>query len=265
MTEQEFRPRFLPSSMRSLASEVPPAPPGSIFVLAATGGFASPPRKFTIHFGRNAEDVHVPVGVDDTHVSRQHGKLICHGKEWWLRNDGKLPIRLPGEAMLLSGYSLPLEPGYTPVFIGTSKRKSHLLEIQVTGSGQHYATGAPNVATAPPITYDFDHVERLVLTALAQRYLRGERYPQPVSWNQVADDLNRAAPERQWTSKGVAHRVSVIRERLAGGENPIPGILREDGVGEPVGNTLNHNLIQVLLETANLLPMDLELLGEDLG
>lgn len=44
---------------------------------------------------------------------------------------------------------------------------------------------------------------------------------------------------------------------------PIPGILRDDGIPEPVGNTLNHNLIQALLKSAALMPNDLRLLGDD--
>jgi hypothetical protein len=52
-------------------------------------------------------------------------------------------------------------------------------------------------------------------------------------------------------------------ERPAESRDPIPGIRREDGVGEPVGNTLNHNLIQALLRSTTLMPSDLHLLGED--
>ncbi|GLZ78163.1 hypothetical protein Afil01_29700 [Actinorhabdospora filicis] len=260
MSIEDYRQGFLPSTMRSLADEVPPAPPGTIFALAAGGGFTSPPRRFTIHFGREREDVHVPVGVNDPYISRQHGKLICGGHEWWLRNDGRLPIQLPGEAMLLSGYSIPLDPGYTPVFLGSSRNKSHLIELYVVGVGASGAAVGVHSQTKAPEVYDLNPVERLVLTALAQRYLRGERYPQPVSWNQVADDLCRAFPERSWTASGVAHRVATVRERLAQGAHPVPGILREDGVGEPVGNTLNHNLIQALLRAATLTPADLHVL-----
>jgi hypothetical protein len=249
--------------MRSLASGVPPAPPGTIFALAAAGGFAVPPRKFTLHFGRGEDDVHVPIGVNDPYVSRQHGVLVCDGQEWWIRNKGKLPIQLPGEALLLSGHELLIEPGYTPLFIGSAKRRSHLLEIHVVGSRTTDADGEQHSRTKAPDVYDLSLVERLVLTALAQRYLRQERYPQPVSWNQVADDLNRLPGGRKWTPKIAAHIVGAVRERLAEADDPIPGIRREDGVGEPVGNTLNHNLIQEFLRTTTLMPSDLHLLGED--
>jgi hypothetical protein len=52
-----------------------------------------------------------------------------------------------------------------------------------------------------------------------------------------------------------------VRERLATGDHPVPGLRREDGVAEPVGNTLNHNLILALLRSTTLLPADLHLLG----
>ncbi|WP_221760959.1 FHA domain-containing protein [Kibdelosporangium aridum] len=263
MTSQEFRPQILPGSTRSLASGVPAAPPGTIFALAVDGGFAVPPRKFTLHFGRGKEDVHVPIGVNDPYVSRLHGVLVCDGREWWIRNKGKLPIQLPDGAMLLSGNELLIEPGYTPMFIGSSKRRSHLLEVHVVGSRTAGADVEQLSRTKAPDVYDLSLVERLVLTALAQRYLRQERYPQPVSWNQVADDLNRLGDGRHWTPKIAAHTVGAVRERLAEGPDAIPGIRREDGVGEPVGNTLNHNLIQALLRSTTLMPSDLHLLGED--
>jgi hypothetical protein len=263
VTIREFVPQVLPSSMRSLASGVPPAPPGTIFALAADSGFAVPPRKFTLHFGRGKDDVHVPIGVNDPYVSRLQGVLVCDGREWWIRNKGKLPIQLPGGALLLSGHELLIEPGYTPLLIGSAKRRSHLLEIHVVGSRTTDADGEQHNRTKAPDVYELSLVERLVLTALAQRYLRQERYPQPVSWNQVADDLNRLPDGRQWTPKTAAHIVGAVRERLAEGSDPIPGIRREDGVGEPVGNTLNHNLIQALLRSATLMPADLHLLGED--
>jgi hypothetical protein len=146
--------------MRSLASGVPSAPPGTIFALAADGGFAVPPRKFTLHFGRGKDDVHVPIGINDPYVSRLHGVLVCDGQEWWIRNKGKLPIRLPGEALLLSGHELLIEPGYTPLLIGSAKRPLHLLEIHVVGSRttdadgeQHSRTKAPDVipsSSSPP-------------------------------------------------------------------------------------------------------------------
>jgi hypothetical protein len=83
-----------------------------------------------------------------------------------------------------------------------------------------------------------------------------------VAWKQVADDVSRADPQRTWNVKRVEHIVARVRKRVSEGRRPIPGLLREDGIGQPVGNTLNHNLIQALLKDATLRPEDLYLLGE---
>jgi hypothetical protein len=256
-------PQVLPASMGRLADGVPEAPSGTIFVLGADGGYAVPPRKFTLYFGRGRDDVHVAVGEDDPYVSRVHGKLVCDGSNWWIRNQGRLPIQLPGDALLLSGNEMRMTPGYTPLIIASAGRRSHLLEVHVAGTAGPGQDAAPGERTRPPEVYDLSPVERLVLTALAQRYLRQERYPQPVSWKQVADDLNQAVPDREWTKKVAEHIVSGVRERLAADhDNPVAGLLRDEGIGEPVGNTLNHNLIQALLRSATLLPADLHLLGD---
>ena len=249
--------------MPSLASGVPPAPPEMIFIKGAQGGFAVPPRKFTVHFGRAADDVHVTIGTGDPYVSRLHGIFTCDGRRWSLRNEGRRPILLPGADMVLRGHEIPITAGYTPLTIETPSCRSHLLEVYVAGSlsdaGEHDA----DASTRGSDVYDLSPVERLVVTALAQRYLRQERYPQPVSWKQVADDLTRSVPQRVWTPKGAEHIAAAIRKRLSSGRHPVPGLLREDGIGEPVGNALNHNLIQALLKNATLLPEDLYLLGEE--
>jgi hypothetical protein len=264
VTNRDFRPHLLPAGTPSLVSGVPPAPPGAIFALAADGGFAVPPREFTLRFGRAKDDVHVPIGVTDPYVSRSHGEVVGDGREWRVRNNkGSLPIQLPGDVLLLAGQEMPLAPGYTPLFISSSKRRSHLLELHVVGSRTAASLGEHRGRTKAPEVYDLSQDERLVLTALAQRYLRQDRYPQPVSWKQVADDLNGLDGGRHWTQNKAAHTVNAVRKRLAAAPDPIPGIRREDGVGEPVGNTLNHNLIQALLRTGTLAPPDLHLLGEN--
>ncbi|WP_203658139.1 FHA domain-containing protein [Actinocatenispora rupis] len=257
MGDSDFIPQVLPASTPSLAHGVPTAPPGTIFVLGADGGYAVPPRRFSLYFGRGTDDVHVTVGGDDPYVSRLQGRLVCDGHDWWVRNEGRLPIQLPGDSLLLSGHELLMDPGYTPLLIGSPRRRTHLLEVHVVAPAAVDAAVGPRTPTRSPDGHDLSPVERLVLAALAQRYLRQERYPQPVSWKQVADDLNAATPGRTWTRKAAEHVVGRVRERLAA---TVPGVLRDDGVGEPVGNTLNHNLIQALLRSATLLPADLHLL-----
>ena len=261
MQTEEFVPQVLPASTRRLVDEVPAAPPGSLFALAADGGFAVPPRPFSLHFGRGKGDVHVALGTSDPYISRLHGVLRCDGREWWLRNAGRLPIYLPDDLMVLSGHELPLEAGYTPLLINTPSQRSYLLEVYVVGPMDGAGDEATQVPTREPDVYPLSEDERLVLVVLAQRYLRQERYPQPVSWKQVAEDLTRIRADREWTPKVAAHVVGAVRDRLAGGRCPVPGLRREDGVGEPVGNALNHNLIRALLKNTTLLPRDLEALG----
>nr|WP_051796753.1 FHA domain-containing protein [Kibdelosporangium aridum] len=245
MTSQEFRPQILPGSTRSLASGVPPAPPGTIFALAVDGGFAVPPRKFTLHFGRGKEDVHVPIGINDPYVSRLHGVLVCDGREWWIRNKGKLPIQLPDGAMLLSGHELLIEPGYTPLFIGSSKRRSHLLEVHVVGSRTAGADVEQLSRTKALDVYDLSLVERLVLTALAQRYLRQERYPRRGTRNgRRTRGANGADAQREgspgtgqlipsWTDRparqpGCPARLGPRRHPAHGGHRlPVPGLVPE--------------------------------------
>jgi hypothetical protein len=263
----ELMAQVLPASTNSLAEAikaVAPAPPGTIFALGADGGYVVPPRSFTLYFGRAGQDVHVPVGRGDRHVSRVHGKLICDGdsRQWWLSNEGRLPIRLP-DTMLLSGHEMPLRPGYTPLLIGAQQNVEHLLQVHIVkGPGVPDPGTGPGEETQPPDIFHLSKRERLVLIALAQRYLRQEPYPQPVTWKQVADDLHRVSPEEEWTRKKAEYVAGTVRERLAAGPDPVPGLLRDEGIGEPVGNTLNHNLIQALLRTATLLPSDLHLLGD---
>jgi hypothetical protein len=253
----------LPASTGRLAQGAPEAPAGTIFVLGTRGGYAVPPRKFTIYFGRGRDDVHVSVGEDDPYVSRVHGKLMCGGGDWWIRNHGRLPILLPGDALLLSGNDMPIPAGYTPLLIASSGRRSHLLEVHVAGTADPRRELAPDSWTRPPEVYDLGPAERLVLIALAQRYLRHERSPWPVPWNQVAKDLNRAAPAREWTEKAVEHIAARVRGRLAADHvNLVAGVPRREIADEPTDPALSHNLIQALLRSATLLPADLRLIDD---
>ncbi|WP_459706169.1 FHA domain-containing protein [Actinophytocola sp. KF-1] len=258
-----FPPRPLPPSPGGLAGRVPPAPPGSLFVLAAGGGFAAPPRpRFEVVFGRKEPDVHVCIGPDDPRMSRFQGRITRDGDEWWLRNEGRLPIRLPQSRFLLSGNEIPLGEGYSPLFIRTSSRREHLLEVRVVGAGRKDTLAGADqpTETAAPDSWEIDPTERLVLTALALRYLRQEPHPQPQSWKQVALDLNAAAGTRSdWTHKQAANVVLKVRERLS----PYVEGLRLEDWGDPAGNMVNHQLIQELLQTATLRPPDLRLLTTD--
>jgi hypothetical protein len=69
----DFPAQMLPAGTRSLVDEVPPAPPGMLFVLAEEGGYAVPPRTYTLLPGRDRDELHVAVGTEDPYVSRKQG------------------------------------------------------------------------------------------------------------------------------------------------------------------------------------------------
>jgi hypothetical protein len=260
---EQFPPQIVPPG--SPAGNVPPsAPRGTIFVLGPAGGYAVPPRKYTLLFGRDREDVHIPVGIDDPAVSRRHGVFACDGPggDWWLRNTGKLPIELPDGTLVLTGHARVIEPGYTPLVISSSKQRSHLMEVRLTGQAGRPPRAAPKAKTEPPeVIYELSPNERLVLTALAQRYLAGhESYPLPMTWEETARLVN-ASPyaAKTWNHRTVANTVEDVRERLR--RRGVRGLMREE-VGEPVGATLSVNLIRELLKTATLSAEDLELLAQ---
>jgi hypothetical protein len=248
---EDFEPRALPASAARLRSAAPAGPPGAIFVRAAAGGYAAPPGNFAVRFGRGRSSVQVAIGVRDPYISRLQGVLSCDGREWWLRNEGRLPIHLPHEAMVLSGHCLPLVSGYTPLLIHTPRKISYLLEVHVVGEGEAAAGRAPEAAGAPE-GYALSEQERLVLVMLAQRYLRREPYPHPVSWRQVAEDLNRVSQSRDWTPRTAADVVEAVRERLSLG-----------ATGATETSVLNHQLIRSLLRNTALLPSDLQLLERE--
>ncbi|MGW4485209.1 FHA domain-containing protein [Amycolatopsis sp. NPDC004368] len=243
----------------SLAYGVPPAAPGTIFALAVTGGVRMPPRDGReVLFGRNRDDVHVCVGEDDRKVSRRQGFLVRRRDAWWMHNTGRLPIRLPGSRLLFPEEEpVPLAEGYTAVFVRGSAEREHLLELYVSGADGRRPESRPQDVTEPPRMWRLSPEERLVLVALAQRYLLQQPYPQPMAWRQVAEQLSELVPEGRWTPKRVEHLVVAVRTRLA--RAGVAGLTREE-VGEPVGNSLNDNLVKELLLSTSLVPPDLALL-----
>jgi hypothetical protein len=232
--------------------------------LGSDGGWAVPPRDSEeLAFGRDPSAVELPLGVNDSHISRLHGRLVCHGREWTMRNEGRLPMLFPGDAMLLQGQERLVEDAYTPVFIGDLGRRVHSLEIRLVGGRRDRTDCDPDDETVVPVQHELSPVEKLVLTVLAQRYLVGTKHPQPVAWKQVADDMNQTGrfrrDGRRWDEKSTARTVETVRKRLSDPAYPrtVPGLLRDDALGEPLGNALNENLIRALLQSATLVPSDL--------
>lgn len=251
---------FLLPDTGSLARGTPEAAPepGTLYVLTAYGGVRVDPRPgFPVLFGRNEPDVHVVVGKDDRRVSRRHGVMEYERDRWTLRNDGSVPIRLPGGTLLLSGHHEPLGAVYTPLFIRTEPGREHLMEVRVVGRATPDGSAAPDELTVAPAAWRLSDRERLALVVLGQRYLRHEAYPQPESWAGVAAELAELEPDAGWTAKRAEWLVVGVRKRLA--DAGVRGLTREE-VGEPVGNTLNHNLVLELLVSTTLVPPDLRLL-----
>ena len=251
----------LPPQHASLAFGVTETTPGTIYVLSVSGGIRFRPKEDrTVLFGRNRPEVHVCVGEDDRRVSRSQGQVTRHGGHWWLHNTGHLPLQLPGMRMLFSeDEPFPLNAGYTPVFISGAPRRRHLMELYVAGDDGRLPRPEPEAATLKDRPWRLGESERLALVALAERYLLHEAYPQPLAWRQAADRLCEVQPDVGWTHRKVEHTVVAVRRRVS--RSGVPGLTREE-VGEPVGNTLNHNLIIELLNSRTIAPPDLGLLGD---
>lgn len=250
--------QLLPAGTGSLVRGLPPAPRGTLFALGERGGISvSPTARFTVIFGRNEPEVHVCVGEHDLRVSRKQGMLRSDGNRWTIHNVGHVPIRFPGSQLLLKGQEEPLPVAYTPLFIRTEPGREHLLEVRIAGAAVKPSTPCHDQRTENPPIWKLSDRERLVLVVLGQRYLRHEAHPQPLSWNQVAEQLAEVQPQVGWTAKRAEYVVGTVRNRLA--QQGIHGLTRLE-VGEPVGNALNHNLVLELLLSTTLVPPDLRLL-----
>jgi hypothetical protein len=235
---------------------MPHSEPDTLFVLGLNRGLSvAPSADFPVVFGRHEPDVHIWVGAGDPYVSRRHGVITREYSRWVLHNTGQLPIRLPGSGLALSGDRVELKSGYTPLFIVAPTRE-HLFEVRIAAPHLNNQNTAEDAATLDPPIRELNPTEKLVLVCLAQRYLRHDPQPQPLTWAQVADELSQLRPTEKWTWRKAAHIVKAIRERLSA---KIDGVLEED-VPQPVGNALNHNLITDLLITTTLVKSDLSLL-----
>jgi hypothetical protein len=179
-----------------------------------------------------------------------------------LSNTGKLPIRLPQSQWLFPGEEeIPLETGYTPLFMRGSGHREHLLEAYVVDPETHQPAAAHTELTEQGRTWLLDPTERLVLVALGQRYLRHEVRPQPLSRSQVAELLAELQPDEEWDHRRVERIVADVRTRLSNDiHNPVAGLTKKE-VPEPIGNWLSHNLlIELVMDTTTLVPPDLALL-----
>jgi hypothetical protein len=255
-----LRSRPLPPARGSLVTGVPAAVPGTIFAQSMGGGIEVRAReRRTIIFGRDRAEVHVCLGPDDRQVSRRHGRLVHRDGRWWVYNTGRLPIRLAGSRLLFTDEEpVPLADGYSPLFVHGSRKRVHLLEVYVAGDTGDRPAPRPDDVTQPPARWDLDATERLVLVVLGQRYLLHEARPVPLTWQQTATQLAEVQPEAGWSHKRVERLVEKVRLRLSA--HGVPDLTRDE-VPEPIGNTLNDNLLRELLLTTTLTPRDLVLIA----
>lgn len=236
--------------------------PGVITARALSCTVTLPPGEGTrLRFGRNCPpEVEISVGDDDPRVSRQHGVLVHRQGRWWLSNTGRSPIQISDALRIHADDDpVPLGPGYTTLLITGSENRKHLLELHVTGTDGKYPTPALGFRTTPPRIWPLTAEQRLVLVVLGQQYILRDPHPQPLTRQQAADQLKELRPGERWTAKRVERVVSRIRHALA--KRGVHGLTRDE-VGEPVGNSLNHNLLTELtvttetLKRADLAPLD---------
>ncbi|WP_232667791.1 FHA domain-containing protein [Pseudonocardia sp. TRM90224] len=193
-------------------------------------------------------------------MSRRHGVLERVGPRWALRNIGRLPIRLPSSRMVFAGDEpVELPVGYTPMFIRSRSGREHIVEVRVAGPPDTGGSSYAGSTSHEPI-WHLSTEEKLIMVVLGQRYLRQDAHPQPLSWRQVADELNELVPEQGWTTKRAEHVGVAVRKRLS--QAGVAGLTRDE-VGDPVGNALNHNLLLELVSSAILVPPDLRMLDDD--
>lgn len=246
-------------SYPNLLREVAAPAPGSIFALALSAGATLPPGSSDrIRFGRNRPQVDLCVGEDDLRVSRQHGVIGCREGFWEVTNTGRLPIRLPADRWLFPDTEpLPLTPGYTPLFVRGSRGREHLLEVYVIDTDGRCPDTLHGAVTYAPDRYCLDDEEKLVLVVLGQRYLAQQQFAQPLTRKQVAEELTTLRPDIAWDEKKVDRVIEPVRIRLH--DKGVEGLTKAE-LDQPIGNMVNHNLIQALMANATLTPADLALL-----
>lgn len=254
-----MEPRF------SLARGAAPSPPGTLHARSLVGALRAEPRPGrTVTFGRGTRpEVQLGVGVDDLRVSRRHGELTFRRRRWWLRNTGQQLVRLPrGRLLHTSTEPVPLEGGYTPLFVRGSGHREHLVELYVTDYETPVRVARQEAETLPPKRWELDPDEELLLVVLGQHYLRYEENPRPLTYRQAAELLAELRPQERWTQPRIRHRIEAVRHRLARtGQFPYP-LLREGTLPGPADADLLHNLLRGLVESTSLVPPALRLLDD---
>ncbi|MFI5734863.1 hypothetical protein ACIA49_32420 [Kribbella sp. NPDC051587] len=254
MTPDPARAKY--NQLRSLRHGPGEPQPGTLSALTISENIVLPPTPGAeASFGRNRLDVDLCVGEDDLRISRVHGVFTYQHGYWWLRNVGRLPIRVNTVLLHTGSEPLPLAVGYTTIFLRGNRQREHLLEVLVSDGEDRASQPRPSQMTVPPKRWRLTPEEHVTLTVMGQRYLAYDPHPMPLTRQQTAAELAELRPREAWTAKRVEHIVSRLRQRLS--DSGVAGLRREE-VGEPIGLTLTVNLIRELIQSTTLVPMDLE-------
>lgn len=130
------------------------------------------------------------------------------------------------------------------VAAGLWNRHGSVPQWMVRIADSHPAPSSPvtpeklNAPTYNPDARDLDDEERLVLTCLAQRYLRNDPHLQPLPWTQVAFELSELRPAEKWDWRKAARIVARVRKRLSETYH-VTGIMEEKDTPS-IGTTINH-------------------------
>ncbi|MBB4683386.1 FHA domain-containing protein [Amycolatopsis jiangsuensis] len=235
-----------------------PGPPGALSVRSLSGTVVRPAGEHVrLPFGRDPGTEGVLVGPDDRRVSREHGSFTCRNGTWWLLNSGHTPIEYaPTRQLHADDEPVAMPPGRTVLLLVTgSGGRKHPLEVYVAAADHDRPPPAAG-PTLPALQWRLTERERLVLTLLGQQFLRRDPRPQPMSRGHVAAILAELEPEAAWEEKKVDRVIAGVRGRLSAAG--VAG-LRRDEVPEPIGNSLNHNLLtELAIRTTTLRRADLE-------
>ncbi|WIX76403.1 FHA domain-containing protein [Amycolatopsis carbonis] len=225
--------------------------PGAVVVRGLAGTAVVLPAEYArLPFGRQPGPDGVKVGEDDPRVSREHGALTYRRGWWLLSNSGHTPIEFSPTRLLHSDDEPePLPAGFTTLLVVGSGGRKHPLEVRVNAP-DHNRPMPVTGPTLPGRQWDLTTTQRLVLTVLGQQYLRREVPAQPMSRGHVAEIMGELEPGGEWDVRKVDRVIATVRDRLSG--QGVRGLKRTE-VPEPIGNSLNHNLLTELAITTNSL------------
>lgn len=256
--------------------------PGTLHARSTAGSVEAPPEAGrVVRFGRGGAGpdarVDLVVGADDLGVSRRHGELAYRQGYWWLRNTGQRLLRLAGHRQLHNAEEpVALAVGYTQVVVPGSANLEHMVELYVFGEIPPTAPPA-DARTVAPKRWKLVDDERLVLVVMGQRYLGDDPDPRPLTYREIAVELEAMQPERIWGADWAQKRRELARDqflarldRKAEGtlekvrnrleKDGFPYDLRQAERAAPSDDRLKRNLIRGLLESTTLGPGDLDLL-----